>query len=414
MGSVTVSHLTQIVKGCVNVPSSKSVSNRQLLLRTIFNMDHRPIFFLSEARDTQILKTILENKNAKEINVHDAGTAARFLTAYFSCVEGERIITGTLRMQQRPIGALVAALQKLGADIEYVQHENFLPIKIRGKKLAGGKIEVDGSISSQFLSALLLITPLMDKPLELHIANQPVSASYVEMTLKMMQQWGIACTKNNNTVWVDNKKSSMHFPMGDIVSEGDWSAASYFYSIMALAKEGEIRINRLNKNSLQGDSVCAALFQSLGVHTRFYEDHLLLTKNKHSASSFLYNCISCPDLAPTLAFCGGGKNINMTLQGLQTLSGKETDRVRALQQELHKMQISSSYQNHSLSFQAHNTSLPAATFESYNDHRMAMGAAPLALCLPSVSINNPEVVEKSFPHFWEELKKIGFLISKSL
>jgi 3-phosphoshikimate 1-carboxyvinyltransferase len=408
MSSVIVSHSTKIVTGTVNLPASKSIANRLLLMKAVACFTDVEIHNLSNARDTQTLLGILTNlNNNTTIDVHDAGTVMRFLTAYVSCLEGEWIITGTERMQQRPIGALVNVLRSIGADIEYLKNENYPPLKIQGKKLRGGKIEIDGSISSQFISALLMVSPLFTESLELHIKNDLVSKPYVDMTLKLMKQWGIHYTWRESIISVDNKPYQK--PVEKVFVESDWSAASYFYSILSIAKEGEITLPYLFKNSLQGDSVCVELFADLGVSTTFKNDGVVLKKTNYIKDKFEYNFLNCPDIAQTLVVCCSSKNIKADLQGLQTLSIKETDRISALKKELEKFGVGVTTSTNSIQIDSIFKN-QSSKIDTYKDHRMAMSFAPLALCCNAVEIENQAVVEKSFPHFWEELKKVGFTI----
>ena len=334
----------------------------------------------------------------------------RFLTAYLSCLEGDWILTGTERMQQRPIGALVDVLRDLGAEITYLKNENFPPLKISGKKLKGGIIEIDGSVSSQFLSALLMITPLMENPLELHIKNDLVSPSYVAMTLKLMQQWGGEYSWDKNVIKVENR--SYKKPEEKVFCESDWSAASYFYSILTMAKGGEIKMPYLFKDSLQGDSICEKIFGKLGISTSYTEEGIVLTKNSSSTNHFEYNFINCPDIAQTLAVCCSARGLDTHLFGLQTLAIKETDRISALKTELEKFGVFVTVTENEMKIKSSGkliaSSSPLAT---YKDHRMAMSFAPLALSIDKIEIEDSMVVEKSFPHFWEELKNIGFTIS---
>jgi 3-phosphoshikimate 1-carboxyvinyltransferase len=417
MKTVVVSHPSGIVNGIVNLPASKSIANRLLLMKAVAAFNDLEILNLSNARDTVVLNRILTNlSKSNTADVHDAGTVMRFLTAYLSCLEGEWILTGAERMQQRPVGALVDVLKKLGAEISYEKKEGYPPLKIKGKKLRGGKVEIDGSVSSQFLSALLMIAPLYKEPLQLQIKNNPVSVPYVEMTLKLMQEWGAEYEWKENTITVNNKAYTK--PTGKVFVESDWSAASYFYSILSLAKKGEIIMPHLFENSLQGDSICKELFTSLGISSIFTKEGLVLKKTNHTKKTFAYNFIKCPDIAQTLAVCCVAKGIEASLTGLQTLSIKETDRVAAIKNELDKFGIKVSVIDDSISFPPSSfvprslslTSRPLS-FATYNDHRMAMSFAPLAL-LGEIGIENPSVVEKSFPHFWDELKKVGFEIKE--
>ena len=416
MSSVVISHPTKVVNGTVNLPASKSIANRLLLMKAVAGFKDLEIHNLSNARDTQILNGILSDLGSTNtIDVHDAGTVMRFLTAYLSCLEGEWVLTGTERMQQRPIGALVNVLRNLGADIEYLNNENYPPLKISGKKLKGGRIDIDGSISSQFISALLLISPLFTEPLELHIKNELVSTPYVDMTLKLMKQWGANYTWKENIISVNNTPYKK--PTGNVFVESDWSAASYFYSILSLAKEGQITMPHLFKNSLQGDSICTQLYNDLGVYTEFTNDGVIFKKTNHTTNKFEYNFLNCPDIAQTMAVSCAAKNIETNLQGLQTLSIKETDRIFAIKTELEKFGMEVLTTAHSIKInpsQISNLTSQISNLTSqistYKDHRMAMSFAPLALCFDKIEIENQAVVEKSFPHFWNELQKIGFVI----
>jgi 3-phosphoshikimate 1-carboxyvinyltransferase len=408
MNSVVVSHPTKVVRGVIHLPASKSISNRLLLMKAVAGFDDLEIHNLSNARDTQILQGILNNLHSNnKIDVHDAGTVMRFLTAYTSCVEGEWILTGSERMQQRPIGALVNVLRNMGADIEYVENENYPPLKIRGKKLKGGKIEIDGSVSSQFISALLMVSPLYAEPLKLQIKNELVSTPYVDMTLKLMREWGVDYTWDKNIISIGNKPYQK--PKASVFVESDWSAASYFYSILCLAKEGEIVLPHLFKNSMQGDSVCVSLFEQLGISTEFADNSIVLKKTNLSEDVFTYNFISCPDIAQTLAVCCSAKNIKASLQGLQTLFIKETDRISAIKKELEKFNVEVIATKNSIEIKPE-FKTQKQKIDTYEDHRMAMSFAPLALCCDEIEIESPRVVEKSFPHFWDELQRIGFTV----
>ncbi len=411
MTNLVISHPTKIVNGKINLPASKSISNRLLLMRAVAGFTDVEIHNLSNARDTVILNNILSNlKTTKGVDAHDAGTVMRFLTAYLSCREGEWILTGSERMQQRPIGILVGVLKTLGADIEYMKNKNYPPLKIKGKKLKGGKIEIDGSVSSQFLSALLMISPLYEDPLELCIKNDLVSVPYVEMTLRLMQQWGGSYTWNENSIRVEN--NSYKKPVETLFVESDWSAASYFYSILSLAKDGKITLPHLYKNSIQGDSVCAEVFEELGVSTYYNENGIVLKKNNSATKNFEYNFLNCPDLAQTFAVCCAAKGIWANLTGLQTLAIKETDRISAIKTQLEKFGVSVSVTKDKIQSHSNNSLNTQYTLlNTFDDHRMAMSFAPFALCCDKIAIENSSVVEKSFPHFWEELKQIGFTIT---
>lgn len=415
MNKVIVSHPSGIARGTVVLPASKSIANRLLLMRAVAGFNDLPIENLSNARDTVILDGILKNLSSNNIaDVHDAGTVMRFLTAYLSCTEGEWVLTGAQRMQERPIGALVEVLRSIGADISYEKKEGYPPLRIKGKKLNGGKVEIDGSVSSQFLSALLMVAPLFKEPLHVYIKNELVSVPYVKMTLDLMKQWGLGHSWKGNVIIVENEMYLR--PEEKVFVESDWSAASYFYSIAGLAKEAKIVMPHLWKHSQQGDSVCDGIFKSLGVESEFSAEGVILKKSEESVSKFKYDFIKCPDIAQTLAAFCAAKEIEAELTGLQTLSIKETDRINALKTELQKLDTRVMTTSTSLSIFPSLTSrtsyLVPRTFNTYNDHRMAMSFAPLALT-GKVVIEDPKVVEKSFPHFWDELKKLGFQINEA-
>jgi 3-phosphoshikimate 1-carboxyvinyltransferase len=414
MSTILVSHSSKVVKGEVQLPSSKSISNRLLLMRAVSGFQNLEIRNLSNARDTQILNGILSGlEKGNQADAHDAGTVMRFLTAYLSAREGEWLLTGSERMKQRPIGPLVDVLRKLGAEIKYTEKENYPSLQIKGRKLKGGAIEIDGSVSSQFLSALLMIAPLYKEPLQLHIRNKLVSVPYVEMTLKLMEQWGIQYTWKENCITVSN--SAYKKPSAEIFVESDWSAASYFYSILFMAQSGELTMPHLSANSLQGDSICAGLFSRLGIFSEYKDNNVTIKKTGNAPENFSYDFIQCPDLAQTFAVCCAAKGIGMELTGLETLTIKETDRITALQNELAKIGVEVNVTPFSLvsrpsSLVPRPSFIPS--FSTYKDHRMAMSLASLALQLDKIEIKDPLVVEKSFPHFWDELKKTGFTIEE--
>ncbi len=323
----------------IRLSGSKSISNRLLILKEILALN---ITFenISTSEDTQHLQRALEqikNKKTTTIDIGHAGTDMRFLTAYLATKEGDWILTGSDRMKQRPIGELVNALQTLGADISYLEKENFPPLKIRGKKLPGGKTEIDGSISSQFISALLLIAPKFENGLELTLKNEIVSRPYILMTLDLLSEFGIKVSTVLNTIKIlptPNEKQETRNKTFFV--ESDWSAASYWYGLVALSKNGTVTLNGLTKSSSQGDSVLPEIYKELGVSSEFKEGQLILTKKSTSTKSFAYDFTNCPDLAQTVAVTCFGLGIKAELTGLKTLKIKETDRILALKTELEK------------------------------------------------------------------------------
>jgi 3-phosphoshikimate 1-carboxyvinyltransferase len=404
------------IKATVHLPGSKSISNRLLILKNVLNLDLQ-LTNLSTAKDTQDL--ILALAQLKEnlptgqsgknhiIDIGHAGTDMRFLTALLSIKEGEWILTGSERMKQRPIAELVNALKQIGAQISYTEQEGFPPLKITGQKLNGGSIEIDGSISSQFITALMLIAPALKNGLEIKIKNEIVSMSYITMTIEILKQFGINLEIQNSKIKVHNPSFNIQHSTFHI--ESDWSSASYWYSIAALSKNAEIILLGLTENSSQGDSVLPELYKNFGVTSEFKNGNLILTKNTIVTNYFEYNFSNCPDIAQTVAVTCLGLKINCYLTGIQTLKVKETDRIIALKNELEKFGANISITENSISINNKSsiTNHPSTIINTYNDHRMAMSFAPLTLIVNSLTIQNPEVVQKSYPLFWKDLNLIG-------
>ena len=403
-----------ILSSSIYLSGSKSISNRFLILKEISGL---ALSFenLSTAEDTELLQKALkqiENKKTASINVHHAGTDMRFLTAFLAVQEGEWTLTGSERMKQRPIGELVTALKSLGAEITYLEKENFPPLSIHGKKLSGGKIEIDSSVSSQFISALLLIAPKFENGLELHLKGETVSAPYIQMTIALLKQAGISIEQKKDQIRV-GPSSVFHFP-SSIHIESDWSSASYWYSICALAGNAQIELHSLDQKSLQADSVLPQLFENLGVKTTFKEHSIILSSIKPVSTEFNYDFTNCPDIAQTLAVTCFGLGIKAKFTGLSTLKVKETDRLFALKTELAKFGASVDISNSTLELgiaPPKNLSQEPIRINTYNDHRMAMSFAALALRTSAVLIDDPAVVAKSYPAFWEDLKSVGFNVN---
>ena len=423
-----ISHPSKILKGEITLPSSKSESNRILMIKAISGLDI-DIQNLSPAKDTQTLVNIL-NDVKKETpgttptyDVGHAGTTMRFLTAYFSCIEGERILTGSERMLQRPIGELVTALRKLGADIEYLGNKGYPPIKINGDTIHGGEIEINGSISSQFISALLMVSPLLQRGLVLNFTEELISKPYVMMTLNMMEMYGVYGNWENNSIQINQQDYSLHvskqyYSMEEgetnkYMVEGDWSSASYLFSLVALAKEADVVIRGLKEKSLQGDAVVKSLFEFFAVHSVWEGEILHLRKAPKHTRQFHYNFEDCPDIAQTMAVVAGALKIPSILTGLKTLRVKETDRIDALKNELAKLNVGVEVlgdEGIKISPMEFNNTV-SAPIATYHDHRMALSFAPLALVCDAIEIEHPDVIEKSYPSFWNDLKGLGFVIS---
>lgn len=388
----------------INIGGSKSESNRLLILKAQFQ--NITIKNLSESDDTNVLQQGLKVENGT-VNVHHAGTAMRFLTAYFSAKEGaEIILTGSQRMQERPIGVLVDALNNLGADIQYLQNEGYPPLKIKGKKLQKRNVAVQADISSQYISALMLIAPMLPNGLEITLKGKTISKPYIEMTLSLLKQIGVQANFHNNIVSISSLDKIEAI---EIIVESDWSAASYFYSLVALSEDLEITLTSFSEDSLQGDAALSSIYKKLGVQTVFNTSDnsiSLSKKNKQLPDSLKLNLTNTPDLAQTVAVTCFGLGIACELTGLQTLKIKETDRLSALQIELTKLGAVVHIDGASIRIRKSIQLVPNVIIETYQDHRMAMAFAPLALKI-ALSINNAGVVSKSYPNFWKDLKKTG-------
>lgn len=402
---------SQSVKGNVNIPGSKSISNRVLIIKALSNVDFE-IKNLSNSDDTNHLMSALENiKSTKktEINIGHAGTDMRFLTALLAIRDGEFELTGSERIQQRPIKELVDVLIKLGADIFYKHQEGFPPLLIKGKTLKGGKISINADISSQFISALLLIAPYFEKGLELTLEKTPVSKPYIDMTIQVMREFGAIVNWNQNIISVN--PSTYHYSKTEYLIEGDWSAASYFYSLVALSKlNTSITISGLFSKSLQADSICAGIYQKFGVETVFNDINVCITKSKLLIEPvFEFDFLNCPDIAQTVACTCLGLRIPFKLNGLQTLKVKETDRILALKNEFFKFGISIDVTLNSIACQSYSPIALTSKYyiATYNDHRMAMAFTSLCLLFENIIIEDAEVVSKSYPEFWNDLKRVG-------
>jgi len=392
----------------VSITGSKSESNRLLLLQALY--PEIKIENLSNSDDSQLMQKAF-SENSHLVDIHHAGTAMRFLTAYFSIKENsEVILTGSSRMQERPIKILVDALKFLGAEIEYVENEGYPPIKITGKKLTKTKATLKANVSSQYISALLLIASKLENGLELTLDGEITSIPYINMTLGLLNQIGIKTSFEKNTIRVypfnGNLKSKI------LHVESDWSSASYFYGIVALSEIGtEITLSHYKADSLQGDSVLAEIYISFGVQSTFSKNKVKLKKVSHNFSNFTYNLIKAPDIAQTIVVTCFALGIECYLTGLHTLKIKETDRLYALKTEIEKLGGIVEITDHSLHLMASTVIKEYVSITTYNDHRMAMAFAPLALKVPII-IEDSQVVSKSYPDYWNDLESIGFKIEK--
>lgn len=394
-------------KTSVQLPASKSICNRALILNALSYSPYE-IQNLSDCDDTDVMVKAL-NSNDSHFDVKAAGTAMRFLTAFLSKVVGEWTITGTERMKNRPIRILVDALNAVGAKIEYLEKEGFPPLRIMGSALQGGEISLDGGVSSQYISALLMIAPLMEKGLTLHLQGKVISKPYIHLTLQLMKQYGVESEWVGSTIKVAPQS---YRPLPYTV-ESDWSAASYWYEMMALSQQAEIELKGLFKESLQGDAAGAKLFAQLGVATDYKAGGVVLRKNGNVCQKLIYDFVNEPDLAQTFVTTCAFMDIPFRFTGLQSLKIKETDRIEALKCELRKLGYVLTDTNGSILEWNGERCEPEAhpVITTYEDHRMAMAFAPASLVLKEgIEIAHPEVVSKSYPHFWENLESAGFVV----
>lgn len=389
----------------ITITGSKSESNRSLLLRALY--PGLTIENLSNSDDSVVMEKGLEITNGT-VDIHHAGTAMRFLTAFFAVKPGaEVILTGSKRMTERPIEILVDALRQLGAEISYEKDQGYPPIKIKGKRITQNKVTLAANISSQYISALLLVAPSLDKGLILELEGKITSVPYIRMTLSLLEELGVQTKFEGNTITVKPLKTS---PEKQLVIESDWSSASYYYSIVALCEPGTtIRLSSYKQHSLQGDSVLQEIYSEFGVASSFKGHDLVLRKVTDVSKDTVVtlDLTNAPDIAQTIAVSCFGLGIACELSGLHTLKIKETDRLEALKAELGKLGADISVTEATLSLKATSEIKEEVAIDTYDDHRMAMAFAPLALKVP-ILINQAEVVSKSYPDFWKDLVSLGF------
>lgn len=400
----------------IELPASKSISNRALIIYALSGGQIVPEN-LSDCDDTEVIIEALRHMPA-EIDIKAAGTAMRFMTAYLSLTPGTHVLTGTERMKHRPIGTLVDALLKLGADIEYVGEQGYPPLRITGSKLQGGDLEMDGSISSQYISALLLIGPMLERGLSLHLTGDIISRPYIDLTLWMMGEFGAhAEWTSADTITVEPQP----YKPRDYFIENDWSAASYWYEMVAVSDDPEatVRLTGLTDGSKQGDSVTRYIFSLLGVKTVFQTKKqgvpqtVTLRRNGRCVPRLEYDFVNSPDLAQTFVITCLAKGIPFCFKGLATLKIKETDRIEALKREARKLGFVVESRNDSeLLWDGERCEPTGDPIDTYEDHRMALAFTPFALKRQGLLINNPLVVSKSYPKFWEDIKGAGFRISE--
>jgi 3-phosphoshikimate 1-carboxyvinyltransferase len=393
----------------VTLPSSKSISNRLLVIRKMCNTSFT-IDNLSDSDDTKVLIEAINNKK-EVIDIGHAGTAMRFLTSYLAFTLGKRILTGSERMKNRPVRELVDALRRLGANIGYLEKEGYPPLSINGVKPTSNTVEIDGSISSQFISALLLMNPVFENGLHIQLKNNVISSSYITLTLKLMKEFGISSSWEGNIIKVDK---STYQPKAYTI-EPDWSSASYWYEIQSLAACCDVFIRDLTRDSIQGDAAIAEIYANLGISTSFSPGGALVWKSSKATDKLPFNFINNPDMVQTLAVTCCFMNIPFIFSGCQSLRIKETDRIEALKIELAKFGFHLSYTADGILEWNGNRepySEKVQTISTYKDHRMAMAFAPVCLQTGAVIIDDPQVVSKSYPGYWKDLENAGFIVSE--
>ncbi len=405
------------LKGVIRLNGSKSLSNRALIIKALCEDDFN-INFCSTSDDSETLKTLLASEN-RTLDAHHAGTTFRFLCSYLTLQKGEQILTGSSRMKERPIGALVDALRSIGADIEYLENEGYPPLKIGSFDLATYRNEIDipAGISSQFISSILMIAPILPKGIKINLVGDLVSRPYLEMTLKMMEYFGIEHAWEGQSISIQHQS----YVAKDIDIEADWSAASYYYTLAAISGDADITLEGLYDESLQGDRAITDVMSAFGIETSFTNNTVNLKTNAQVKQILDHDFIKEPDTAQSVAVACAGAGIPGVFTGLKTLKIKETDRITALQNELGKVNVyftqmperfakKSNKEYYTVEGRAV-SGTAAPDFDTYKDHRMAMAFAPLGLLFP-VIINEPDVVTKSYPGYWEDLKKLGFEIKE--
>lgn len=394
--------INENVNASIHLPSSKSISNRVLIIQALCD-EKFEIENLSLSDDTQILQRLLQSDD-EVLNAGEGGTTFRFLLAWLALKGQQVLLTGSARMLQRPLQPIIDALNTLGAQIEYLNHNGTSALKINPSKMAGGEIEIDATISSQFISSLLLIAPCLPDGLRIHLKGKEVSASYTEMTITLIKKFGVNASRIGSVIVVANQT---YIPFKFKI-EADWSAASYWYSIAALSTNANIFLSNLSDKSLQGDSVIASIMESFGVSTLFENEGVRLTKTSNTFPVFYeYDFKNCPDLFQTVCVVCAALNIPSKFTGLQTLQHKETDRLLAMDTELKKLNAVVKRDATSFEISKGIDFNTEAIISTYNDHRMAMAFAPLVLKTKTITIENPDVVSKSYPGFWEDMISVS-------
>ncbi len=391
----------------IELPASKSISNRLLVMRAL---EKSKVLFnnLSEAEDTYMMRLYLSSINTcadshipMVIDAHNAGTVFRFLTAYLAQKEGKWLVTGSERMKLRPVEELVNSLRNLGADIEYIEKEGFPPLIIKGKKLSGGTVEMNASASSQYVSALMLIAPHLNNGLTIQLKGKPVSTSYIDMTAKLMSDFLIKTEQKDSTIHIPHG----HYFIRKITVEPDWSSAAFWYQMVSMKKESVVFLPGLRENSVQGDRFLAEVFKSLGVNSEFSSQGVQLTHSGNIKTSIDYDFSNAPDIVPSVMSACAALGVKAKFSGIEHLRIKESDRIATMEEELGKLGATITKASNSYILEPGNKKVSEITFNSHGDHRIAMCLAPMALKYSTVIISDPDVVAKSYPYYWDDLKK---------
>lgn len=402
MSSIRLKALHDYLEGKIFLPASKSISNRLLIINALNNND-LPIQNLSEAEDTRLLQKLISYEN-KELNTENSGTTMRFLTAYLSITEGEWILTGSERMKIRPIGDLVNSLASIGADISYIENHGFPPLKIRGKDLPGGRIKIDSTISSQFISALLLIAPKMKSGLELELVGKPVSYDYIQMTLKILSFFNIIYQRVENKIII----LPQEYDLKELFVESDWSSASYIYGIASLFNSVSVELSGLKKESWQGDAIIAELMKRFGVVTDFRYNSVIISNNNSICNRFEFDFTNYPDLILTFAVLCACHQVPFYFKGTKALRIKESDRIETLFKELKKVGLYMEVKDDELVGNKFNkVEREIKLINTHGDHRIAMSFSLASIKYPNLIIENPSVVAKSYPNYWSDLENLG-------
>lgn len=404
------------IEGEIELPSSKSITNRAFLIKKISNLIFN-IYNPSASSDSENLRINIELigksysfDKPQIIDICDAGTNMRFLTALLSITPGIWIIKGNERMNHRPMKDLVDALRSLGAEIDYIGSEGYPPLSIKGRNFNGGEILLNSYVSSQFISALLLIAPSLKNGLKIKFTNKIVSHSYVDMTLRVMEYFGINFQKGRDYIFVDEQ----NYLNKDLEIEADWSSASYWYEIAALSNFSNIKLNGLKRSNFQGDTVVAEIFEKFGVVTTYENEGIILSKKVRDfkRNDIELNCNDFPDLVPAIAFTAAGIGISIELTGINHLIFKESNRIEAIANEIRRLGVKCIYDSDKIKIIGSEINFDKEViFKTYDDHRLAMSIAPLALKFKTVKIDNGKVVSKSYPNFWVDIKRVGFSVT---